>query len=180
MVLASLSDWLDGYLARKLKQETELGRLFDPIADKVFIACLSFYFMMMHQAFMALFSLVLFRDVLIIIGGFYIKQKIPHFDLKPMYISKVNTMLILVLLSIMMMVVTIVPQEVPCMLDLLQLPRHIFSSHDTFISHSIDECLKTYRLLKGMTLLLFYGSFITTLWSGFLYARLFVQVYRAP
>lgn len=36
--LASLTDWLDGYLARRRKQVTPLGQLIDPIADKLLIS----------------------------------------------------------------------------------------------------------------------------------------------
>jgi len=36
--LASLTDWLDGYVARRRKQVTELGQLMDPIADKLLTA----------------------------------------------------------------------------------------------------------------------------------------------
>lgn len=36
-VLAGLTDWLDGYLARMWEQQSTLGRMLDPIADKLLV-----------------------------------------------------------------------------------------------------------------------------------------------
>ncbi|MFC2970418.1 CDP-diacylglycerol--glycerol-3-phosphate 3-phosphatidyltransferase [Acidimangrovimonas pyrenivorans] len=36
-VLASLTDWIDGYLARLWKQESKFGAMLDPIADKAMV-----------------------------------------------------------------------------------------------------------------------------------------------
>lgn len=35
--LACVTDWLDGYLARRLHQSTKLGAFLDPVADKIFV-----------------------------------------------------------------------------------------------------------------------------------------------
>lgn len=36
--IASITDWLDGYLARYLKQTTKLGAFLDPVADKLMVS----------------------------------------------------------------------------------------------------------------------------------------------
>jgi len=54
--IASLTDWLDGYLARRRKQVTTLGQLMDPLADKLLItaALLSLVQMDLAPAWMVL------------------------------------------------------------------------------------------------------------------------------
>lgn len=37
-VLGSITDWLDGYLARKLEQSTPFGAFLDPVADKLSVS----------------------------------------------------------------------------------------------------------------------------------------------
>ena len=37
-VLAALTDWLDGFLARRMDQESAFGQFLDPVADKLIVA----------------------------------------------------------------------------------------------------------------------------------------------
>ncbi len=37
-LLAALTDWFDGYLARRLNQSSAFGRFLDPVADKLMVA----------------------------------------------------------------------------------------------------------------------------------------------
>ena len=37
-IFAAITDWLDGYLARRMKQMSEFGAFLDPVADKLMVA----------------------------------------------------------------------------------------------------------------------------------------------
>ncbi|MEJ5339881.1 MAG: CDP-alcohol phosphatidyltransferase family protein [Aquificaceae bacterium] len=66
----ALSDALDGFLARKLKAQTELGRVLDPLADKVMLLCGLFVCTFkLHLIPQALLYAVLARDLFLLLGG---------------------------------------------------------------------------------------------------------------
>lgn len=76
ILIAFASDLLDGFVARKRNQISELGKIIDPLADKVLVALIviNLFFMDMIPAFF--FWLIILRDIFIFLGGFFIKQKI--------------------------------------------------------------------------------------------------------
>ncbi|MEE9358446.1 CDP-diacylglycerol--glycerol-3-phosphate 3-phosphatidyltransferase [Candidatus Vondammii sp. HM_W22] len=60
--LAAITDWLDGYLARKLQQVSSLGAFLDPVADKLMVSTALILLVEAHP------SPVLAVPVLVIIG----------------------------------------------------------------------------------------------------------------
>ena len=54
-VVFGLTDWLDGYLAKRLNQRTVLGAFLDPMADKVLIGALTLGKSTVHLCYLALF-----------------------------------------------------------------------------------------------------------------------------
>lgn len=64
-LLAALTDYFDGKIARKTNYETKFGAFFDPISDKILIntAFLSFYIMGVFPLWM--FLIILSRDLIV-------------------------------------------------------------------------------------------------------------------
>ena len=61
-IAGSLTDWLDGYLARKNNQITNLGKFMDQLADKAFISGTMCALVWTHQVSYWLLAIVIIRD----------------------------------------------------------------------------------------------------------------------
>jgi CDP-diacylglycerol--glycerol-3-phosphate 3-phosphatidyltransferase len=75
ILIASFTDFLDGYLARRLHQVTDLGKIIDPLADKIGIGIVALCLLLTYDIPVWYFIVVLGRDALIFLGGVYINRR---------------------------------------------------------------------------------------------------------
>ncbi len=61
--LASLTDWLDGYLARRRKQVTPLGQVIDPLADKLLTSAAFLSLVQMNLAPAWMVAIIIGREL---------------------------------------------------------------------------------------------------------------------
>ncbi len=76
---ASFTDFIDGYLARKLKQESEFGKFIDPIADKFLVISALIAILVIDPSFQVLDSwmivIIVGRDILITVMRWFAIKK---------------------------------------------------------------------------------------------------------
>lgn len=95
--IAGVSDALDGFLAKYFGWTSELGGLLDPIADKLLLMGAILALGWLHELPGWLVALVILRDLIIVSGAISYHLLIERFVAAPLMISKLNTLLQLIL-----------------------------------------------------------------------------------
>ncbi len=75
LAVAALTDKLDGYFARRFHQETEWGKVLDPLADKIGVAIVALVLLILGRLPLWFVGAVLLRDLLIFAGGLVLKAR---------------------------------------------------------------------------------------------------------
>ena len=68
-LLAMLTDAVDGFIARRYNQVTALGKLLDPLADKLSLVTLIALFVADGQIPLWLMGIILLKEVAMVVGG---------------------------------------------------------------------------------------------------------------
>ena len=93
-LVAAITDFLDGFIARKRNQASELGALLDLLADKIFVSILLIWMTFNFQNDLIFISAVLIitREISVsYLRLFFISQKKELNDLKADFIGKIKT-----------------------------------------------------------------------------------------
>jgi cardiolipin synthase len=117
-LIASASDALDGWIARRFNQRSKLGSILDPLADKGLmlsaIVTLSATGWSHEHRFPLWFPvLVILRDVLSTIGALMIKQHNGSVRIRPHWTGKVATVTQMVAIGWIMLRLEFIPPIVP-------------------------------------------------------------------
>jgi len=91
--IAGISDALDGFLAKHYHWESRLGSILDPLADKLLLVASFATLTWLGFIPSWLLWLVFGRDIMIITGGVAYQYLFGKFKLLPLWSSKINTLL---------------------------------------------------------------------------------------
>jgi CDP-diacylglycerol--glycerol-3-phosphate 3-phosphatidyltransferase len=89
---AFLTDAIDGYLARRFRWGSRWGLILDPLADKVLIGCLTIFLVIFRGFPVWMASLIIFRDIAIVVVGIYLYFKPYHIVVPSNVTGKVTTL----------------------------------------------------------------------------------------
>ena len=91
-VAAGVSDAIDGFIAKRWDQVTEIGKYLDPIADKSLLVSIYITLGIQGQLESWLVILVVFRDIMIVGAVILYQTMVRGLEVAPLFISKVNTL----------------------------------------------------------------------------------------
>ena len=104
--VAAATDWLDGYLARKLNQFTPFGAFLDPVADKLIVAAALIVLVQVHAT--AVFALpaivIISREIVISALREWMAELGNRTSVAVSYVGKVKTTLQMVAIAVLLAV----------------------------------------------------------------------------
>lgn len=90
--LAGITDWLDGKLARMLNQQSKLGQMLDPAADRLYIAAMLIGLAVRGIIPWWLFGAIAARELCVGLSLLVLKQRTPYSALQVSFVGKAATL----------------------------------------------------------------------------------------
>ncbi len=105
-IVAAISDFVDGYVARRFKQRTSIGAFMDPLADKL-LAGTAFVLLAVQQIIPDWLAVLVISREVVIVGGLYLLSILgADIRISPSRMGKVNTAVQLTTVCICLLVHT--------------------------------------------------------------------------
>lgn len=103
-LFGAATDILDGYIARKYNQVSEVGKIIDPLADKITIGVIVISLFMIDEIPDYYFYMIIIRDFLIFLGGIFVANKIgrvlPSNLLGKMTVIDIGIVIVMIILNV--------------------------------------------------------------------------------
>lgn len=126
-LVAALTDWYDGWLARKFNYITSWGKFWDPLADKILTSSAFFGFAMVGLIAKWMVSIIILRDLLITLLRVYSDYR--GFSFRTSVYAKIKTVLQMIFLYYLLIFFVLSKND------------WVQSNYSNFISLLLDEDL---------------------------------------
>lgn len=130
--VAGISDGVDGFLAKHFHWESRLGGMLDPLADKVLLVSSYLALGWLGLVPLWLVFVVIFRDLVIVVGAIAYHLRIAELEAEPRPMSKINTFF-----QILLVLLVVLNQDFP-MLPLWQLQTMVLLVLATTVLSGFD------------------------------------------
>lgn len=104
LVLSGITDWVDGYIARRYNQISNLGKLLDPAADKLTQFAVCACLVVRYPQFWILLSLIFVKEALMLLGGLIYMRRGKDNVPSARWYGKLSTFVIYVAMGILVVV----------------------------------------------------------------------------
>jgi CDP-diacylglycerol---glycerol-3-phosphate 3-phosphatidyltransferase len=104
--VAAITDWLDGYVARKYNQSTPFGAFLDPVADKLMVAIALLLLVSIHHDsawFVAAAAVIVGREIIISALREWMAELGQRASVAVSYIGKIKTTLQMIAIIVLLM-----------------------------------------------------------------------------
>lgn len=103
-IIAAITDWYDGWLARKFNYITEWGKFLDPLADKILTSTAFIAFVILNVLDLWMVLLIIIRDIIVTTLRLFAEQR--KISFKTSYTAKWKTFLQMFFLYYLLVVYT--------------------------------------------------------------------------
>lgn len=103
-LLASVTDWLDGYLARRLNQGSSYGAFIDPVADKLLVVSVVILLLSVYPSMLVPCLIIIVREVVVSALREWMAQRKSSSLVAVGFIGKLKTTVQMIALTVLLLV----------------------------------------------------------------------------